>query len=90
MNTPVFWAKERVFPAPIAKQGEFPIGVVPSTNIGVMANIDDLVQFHTAVLGVTGTGKTELALDIVCEAAKNDFRIFCVDFTGGTRPGSPT
>lgn len=82
MNTPVFWAKERVFPAPIAKQGEFPIGVVPSTNIGVMANIDDLVQFHTAVLGVTGTGKTELALDIVCEAAKNDFRIFCVDFTG--------
>jgi hypothetical protein len=82
MNTPVFWAKERIFPAPVVKQGEFPIGVVPSTNIGVMANIDDLVQFHTAVLGVTGTGKTELALDIVREAAKNDFRVFCVDFTG--------
>lgn len=82
MNTPVFWAKARDFPAPFLKAGEFVIGSVPSTNIGVTANIDDLVQFHTAVLGVTGTGKTELALDIVREAVKSDFRVFCVDFTG--------
>lgn len=81
-NTPVFWAKARDFPAPVLKQCEFAIGTVPSTNIGVTANIDDLVQFHTAVLGVTGTGKTELALDIVREAVKNDFKVFCVDFTG--------
>jgi hypothetical protein len=82
MNTPVFWAKWRVFPAPTLKQGEFVIGKVPSTNIGVTAALDDLVQFHTAILGMTGTGKTELALDIVREAAKNDFKVFCVDFTG--------
>lgn len=82
MNTPVFWAKARDFPAAVLKAGEFVIGSVPSTNIGVTANIDDLVQFHTAVLGVTGTGKTELALDIVREAVKNDFRVCCVDFTG--------
>jgi hypothetical protein len=82
MNTPVFWAKARVFPPAVLKPGEFVIGSVPSTNIGVAANIDDLVQFHAAVLGVTGTGKTELALDIVREAVKNDFRVFCVDFTG--------
>jgi uncharacterized protein len=82
MNTPVFWAKARDFPAAVLKPGEFVIGSVPSTNIGVAANIDDLAQFHTAVLGVTGTGKTELALDIVREAVKNDFKVFCVDFTG--------
>ena len=82
MNTPVFWAKARDFPAAVLKPGEFVIGSVPSTNIGVTANVDDLVQFHTAVLGVTGTGKTELALDIVREAIKNDFKVFCVDFTG--------
>jgi hypothetical protein len=82
MNTPVFWAKERKFPAVDLKAGEFAIGAVPSTNISVTANIDDLVQFHTAVLGVTGTGKTELALDIVREAVKNGFKVFCVDFTG--------
>jgi hypothetical protein len=82
MNTPVFWAKARDFPAAVLKPCEFVIGMVPSTNIGVTANIDDLVQFHAAVLGVTGTGKTELALDIVREAVKNDFKVFCVDFTG--------
>jgi uncharacterized protein len=81
MNTPVFGAKARDFPAAVLKPDEFVIGSVPSTNIGVAANIDDLVQFHTAVLGVTGTGKTELALDIVREAVKNDFKVFCVDLT---------
>jgi hypothetical protein len=82
MNAPVFWAKARDFPAPVLEQREFAIGTVPSTNIGVTANIDDLVQFHTALLGITGTGKTELALDIVREAVKNGFKAFCVDFTG--------
>lgn len=82
MNAPVFWAKARDFPAPVLKASEFAIGTVPSTNINVIANINDLAQFHTAVLGVTGTGKTELALDIVREAVKNGFKVFCVDFTG--------
>ncbi|OCK59854.1 DUF87 domain-containing protein [Bradyrhizobium sp. LMTR 3] len=82
MNAPVFWAKARTFPAPTLQPGEFVVGTVPSTNIGVTAKLDDLVQFHTAVLGMTGTGKTELALDIVREAVKNDFKVFCVDFTG--------
>jgi uncharacterized protein len=82
MNTPVFWAKERDFPPAVLKPGEFAIGMAPSTNIGVTANIDDLVQFHTALLGMTGTGKTEMALDIVREAVENDYKVFCVDFTG--------
>jgi hypothetical protein len=82
MNTPVFWAKGREFPPPVLKPGQIVVGNVPSTNIGVTATLDDLVQFHTAVLGMTGTGKTELALDIVREAVKNDFKVFCVDFTG--------
>jgi DNA helicase HerA-like ATPase len=34
---------------------------------------------------VTGTGKTELALDIVREAEDRDVKIFCVDFTGEYR-----
>jgi uncharacterized protein len=35
MNTPVFWAKGRVFPPPVLKPGQIVIGNVPSTNIGV-------------------------------------------------------
>jgi hypothetical protein len=67
MNSPLFIARNRAFPAPILSPREFIIGNVPSTSIGVVANVDDIVEYHTAILGVTGTGKTELALEIVRE-----------------------
>lgn len=85
MNTPLFSAGARQFDTPILADGEFPIGKVPSTNIEAVAKIDDLVKYHTAVLGVTGTGKTELALDVVREAVKQGTKVFCVDFTGDYR-----
>jgi len=85
MNTPVFAAHGREFHAAHITNREFEIGKVPSTNIGVIANVDDLVEYHAAVLGVTGTGKTELALDIVREAVQRGVKVFCVDFTGDYR-----
>ncbi len=85
MNTPLFAASEREFPTAHITDREFEIGKVPSTNIGVIASIDDLVEYHTAILGVTGTGKTELALDIVREAVQRGVKVFCVDFTGDYR-----
>lgn len=85
MNTPLFGAKGRQFPPPVISGDEFVIGFVPSTNIGVVANVPELIEFHTAILGVTGTGKTELAFDIVREAAARGAKIFGVDFTGEYR-----
>ncbi len=85
MNTPLFAARDREFSAPRISDREFEIGKVPSTDIGVIASIDDLVEYHAAILGVTGTGKTELALDIVREAVQRGVKVFCVDFTGDYR-----
>lgn len=85
MNTPLFAAANLTLPAPQIGDREFEIGKVPSTNIPIIANIDELVEYHAAVLGVTGTGKTELALDIVRQAAKRGVKVFCVDFTGDYR-----
>jgi hypothetical protein len=85
MNSPMFWAKSRRFPETVLSADEFIMGNVPSTNIGVAARLPELVEFHTAILGVTGTGKTELALDIVREAAQRGVKVFCVDFTGEYR-----
>jgi uncharacterized protein len=85
MNTPLFAAKARVFPPAVLSEREFSIGSVPSTNINVAANIDDLLEYHTAILGVTGTGKTELALDVVREATQRGVKVFCVDLTGEYR-----
>jgi len=85
MNAPVFWAKSREFPAPVLSDRDFIIGNVPSTTIRVAANLDDLVDYHAAILGMTGTGKTELALDIAREAVRRGVKVFCVDFTGEYR-----
>lgn len=85
MNTPLFAAKTRVFPPPTLSDRDFLIGKVPSADVAVAANIDELIEYHTAILGVTGTGKTELALDVVREAVKRGIKVFCVDFTGDYR-----
>ncbi len=85
MNTPLFTVKSRVFPPVVLSDRDFIIGKVPSTEVSVAANIEDLVEYHTAILGVTGTGKTELALDIVREAVGHGIKVFCVDFTGDYR-----
>ncbi|MHC2585434.1 helicase HerA domain-containing protein [Bradyrhizobium diazoefficiens] len=77
-HTGVLGERTRLFRSCV-EAGRVRIGNVPSTNIGTAA-LDDLVQFHTTILGMTGTGKSELALDVVRQAADNDFKVFCVDF----------
>lgn len=85
MNTPLFSAGSRQFEAAGVSSREFEIGSVPSTNVKAVANIDDLVEYHTAILGITGTGKTEVALDIIKKSVENGIKVFCVDFTGDYR-----
>lgn len=84
MNSPLFSTRSFEFEKPIISQEgrEFPIGKVPSTGVEVLANIDDIIELHTAVLGVTGTGKTEVALFIIKEALHRDAKVICVDLTG--------
>jgi len=85
MNMPVFRAPNMSFPATQLTDRQFIVGTVPSTDIGVAVNIDDLILYHAAILGITGTGKTELALTVVREAVERGSKVFCVDFTGEYR-----
>ena len=64
----------------------FEIGRLPQFNAGVHARLKDLVGYHTAILGVTGTGKTELVFDLIRRAHQEGTKVFCVDFTGEYRP----
>lgn len=82
MNHPIFRLKGAFEQPQTVKENEFIIGEVPSTNIGLKVNLDELVEYHTAILGVTGTGKTELSLDIIKNALKRGSKVFCVDLTG--------
>lgn len=82
MNSPLFSAKSRHFERQIVSDREFVIAKIPTTEIEMVANIDEIVEYHTAILGATGTGKTELALEIIRVAIQKDIKVFCVDFTG--------
>jgi hypothetical protein len=83
VNTPVFLASEQPSPdVPQPKPDEFILGYVPGSTVPVVANVVEMRSHHTAILGVTGTGKTELAFDLIRLAVSKGTKVFCVDLTG--------
>lgn len=82
MNQPLFLVSKDEKPEQVLSDNEFIVGKVPSTSFGIPVILDDLIEYHTAILGKTGTAKTELAFDIIREALKRNTKVFCVDFTG--------
>src|SRR6266487_2632423 len=78
MNAPVFRHTQQ--PNANAPEG-LTFGVVPGTNTWIRADFDALLRFHTAVLGTTGVGKTELVFDVIREGLQRGTKIACVDFT---------
>ena len=82
MNTPVFSLPEGFGDdAVCAKPSDFVYGVVPHTHIKVTGAFADMMEYHTAILGVTGTGKTELAFDLLRHALKQNTKVICIDLT---------
>lgn len=82
MNQPLFLLSSTSTAEQKLAPNEFLIGSVPNTPFGVPVILDDIIEYHTAILGITGTGKTELTLDIIRNALARDAKVFCVDFTG--------
>lgn len=81
MNQPLFLVNQDD-PKPNLSDSEFFVGNVPSTPFSVVGSIEDIIGYHTAVLGMTGKGKTEFALEIVRQSLKYETKVLCVDFTG--------
>lgn len=82
MNTPVFSASPgHVVTASAVADGDFTLGTVPKSCISVGGNLADRYNYHTALLGVTGSGKTELAFDMIRHALQKGIRVVCIDLT---------
>jgi len=64
------------------KPNELVLGYIPNTNFPIIANVDTLITHHTAILGITGSGKTEMAFSIIEKMIALKTKVFCVDFTG--------
>lgn len=88
MNAPVFLPGPIAAPHAVAtaSSDDFTLGTVAQTGMNVTASLSDLADYHTAVLGVTGTGKTELVLDMIRAHVKAGRKVFCVDCTGEYEP----
>ncbi len=59
----------------------YEIGTIPGTSLPSVMNLSEAVSHHLALLGVTGSGKTFLAHEIV-KKLSCDTKIICVDLTG--------
>jgi Helicase HerA, central domain len=82
MNAPVFseppgFGEGRSTGAP----EHFKFGTIPQSRIAVAGDFEREFSHHTAILGVTGSGKTELALDLVRHAAERGIKVVCIDLT---------
>lgn len=82
MNAPVFSPHgDNMALENAVKKDDLVLGTVPRTDIDVGGDFVDGYDHHTAILGVTGSGKTELAFDIIRHAAQSGLKVVCIDLT---------
>lgn len=86
MNEPVFSLTEQLTAELPSDDNLIKIGTLPGTNLPLCLNFEDLVRYHTAILGVTGTGKTELVFDLISAGMTQNTKIICIDVTGDYWP----
>lgn len=61
--------------------GNFNFGQLPKSRIPVVGNFVDNFNYHTAVLGVTGSGKTEFAFELIRHSVVSGIKVICIDLT---------
>jgi len=79
INSPVL--KSETVEVPECLPNEYQIGTIPSTNFPVFIDRESAVTHHLAILGVTGSGKSVFARNLIRQIADDDTKVVCVDFT---------
>jgi hypothetical protein len=69
-------------PAYNLKPDEMRLGTIPSSLYPVNVCLEDIVLYHTSILGVTGAGKSFLAYDLIESSAQRGVKVVCIDPTG--------
>jgi hypothetical protein len=77
---PVTRAKPESIPSPA--EDEVELGKIPGTDFPVLLNRHEAITHHTAVLGVTGAGKSVFSRHLIRQlVADPQLRVIVVDFT---------
>ncbi len=69
-------------PAYELKPEEIELGTVPQSNYPVNINLEDFVLYHSAILGVTGSGKSFLTYSLIESCREQGIKSVCIDPTG--------
>jgi hypothetical protein len=81
INTSIFIAETEGIEIKDFELPEYQLGVIPKTHFPSVINLDDAVSHHLALLGVTGAGKSFLAMEIIDQLIPAT-KVICIDFTG--------
>jgi len=81
INTPIFLADTSDIEVREFSYPDYKLGVIPNTSLPSVINLSQSTSSHLALLGITGTGKSFIAREIISQL-KLDTKIICVDFTG--------
>jgi hypothetical protein len=87
INVPLSLA--RAAPAFASAPGEEQVGAIPGTNYPVFLNLRQAVSHHTAILGVTGSGKSVFCRNLLRRIIADGIKVICVDFTNEYRSKFP-
>ncbi|NLD33017.1 MAG: DUF87 domain-containing protein, partial [Trichococcus flocculiformis] len=82
MNTPVFSSEPgHIVELNALNKDDFVLGHIPGSKVAIGGNYIEGYNYHTAILGVTGSGKTELAFDLIRHSVKSGIKVVCIDLT---------
>ncbi len=74
--------KPKSFPKANLQMGEVALGQIPGTDFLVSMNVREAITHHTAVLGVTGVGKSVFVRELIKSIPVEAVKFICVDITG--------
>jgi len=81
INTPIFKADTSDIEVEDYDYPDFELGSIPNTQLPSVINLHEAISHHTALIGVTGSGKSFLARELI-DQLKTDTKVICIDFTG--------
>jgi len=79
INTPVFKTTASDITVAEFNYPNYQLGKIPNTILPSVINLAEAVSHHIALLGVTGSGKSFLAREIINQI-KTDTKVICIDF----------
>ncbi|MBA4252219.1 MAG: ATP-binding protein [Chlorobiaceae bacterium] len=83
INTPIYLATN-IDEVPL-QQSEYVIGSIPGTNYPVIINKETAITHHTAILGITGSGKSVFVRNLIREIVNETTKVIIIDLTGEYR-----